>query len=115
MGLKSREKGKRGEREAAKFLSELLGIKLHRGQQFQGSPESPDISGFQRYGLHPEVKRDEVTISKKTYNAIKQATIDSGNNDTPFIIARRNHEDWVIVIRAKDIKEFCEKICEIEN
>ncbi len=114
MGLKSREKGKRGEREAARFLSNLLGIALRRGQQFQGSPDSPDVFGLQKYGLYLEVKRDEVTIPKRIYQAIKQATDDSGN-DTPFLMARRNREDWVIIIRAQDIREFCKKICEIKS
>lgn len=117
MGLKSREKGKRGEREAAKFLGELLGIELRRGQQFSGSPDSPDIFGLKEYGLHPEVKRDEVTISKKTYNAIEQVVKDSSReqNEVPFVIARRNRQEWLIIIRAEDVIEFCNKITGIDS
>jgi hypothetical protein len=43
MGRMSRQKGKRGEREAAAELGQLLGVDARRGVQYQGGPESPDV------------------------------------------------------------------------
>ena len=109
MSRKSRDKGKRGEREAAKLLSSLLDIEATRGVQFQGSPESPDVSGLQDMGLHPEVKRDETTVSKAMYRALAQAGDDSGER-IPFVMSRRNGSAWVIAINASDLVEFCKRI-----
>ena len=56
MGSMSRRKGAVGEREAAAALNEVLGTHLHRGRQYHGGPESPDLAG-DLPGLHVEVKR----------------------------------------------------------
>lgn len=70
MGKKEREKGKRGERAAAKVLARLLDVQAIRGRQHSGSPESPDVI-IKELPLHVEVKRDESTISNKTLRQIK--------------------------------------------
>lgn len=71
-GRKSRQKGQRGEREAAKVLSTLWGMEVVRGVQFSGSPDSPDLKGLTKIGLHPEVKRDETTISNKVQRLLNE-------------------------------------------
>jgi len=114
MGKKSREKGKRGEREAAGVLSHLLGIPISRGVQYKGTKDSPDLSGLDAHGLHPEVKRDESTVSKKMYAAISQAQEES-DNSTPFVMSRRNGSEWLITIRVEDLLEFARKINEIRT
>lgn len=111
-GRKSRNKGKRGERQAAKSLSELLGIELRRGVQYQGSPDSPDVSGLQDHGLHCEVKYDEQTLGKTLYKAMRQSDDDCGER-TPFLYGRRNREDWLVVIRSENLIDFCRKVCSI--
>ena len=108
-GKKSRQKGQRGEREGASALSTALGIKLSRGVQFKGTPDSPDIAGMTDIGLHPEVKRDESTLSLATYKAINQAVSDSGSN-IPFVLSRRNRSDWLIVLRLDDLDNFCRSV-----
>ncbi len=111
MSKKSRDKGKRGEREAAKFLSSLLDIEAKRGVQFQGSPESPDVTGLEKMGLHPEIKRDETTVSLSMYRALQQALDDSGEDDRiPFVMSRRNGKQWVISFHACNLVEFCKRI-----
>jgi hypothetical protein len=44
MGMMSRRKGAEGERDAAAKLNEVLGTKFHRGRQYHGGPESPDLA-----------------------------------------------------------------------
>ena len=57
MGKAQRDKGKRGEREAAVELTKALGVLVERTRQFKGSPNSADLEGVD--GLHFEVKRTE--------------------------------------------------------
>ena len=111
-GLKSRNKGKRGERELAKALSALLGIPLSRGVQYQGGPDSPDVAGLSDHGLHCEVKRDESTLAKRTYRAIEQARNECGEG-TPFVASRRNRSEWLVVLRMEDVIDFAHKISAI--
>ena len=56
--MNSREKGKRGERQ---WRDELRahGFQARRGQQFSGSPDSPDVVCEELAWLHFEVKAVE--------------------------------------------------------
>lgn len=103
-GKTSREKGKRGERELAKALSRLLGVDARRGQQFSGSPESPDVVGVP--GIHVECKRTE---KFSLYDSLEQS-IDDAGEDIPVVMHRRNRKDWVIVARLEDLPELCARI-----
>jgi len=94
--LNSRQKGVVGEREAAKFATKHWGIPCRRGRQFQGSPESPDIVGFD--GFHVEVKRTE---RLSLYSAMDQSEADAGES-VPGVLHRRNHKPWLLVLRAVD-------------
>ena len=99
MGKFQREKGKRGEREAAKELSRLLGIPVTRSQQFKGSPESADLAGVD--GLHIEVKRTE---RLRLYKAIEQAAAESGG-DCSIVLHRRNNKPWVAIVFLGDLSD----------
>ena len=109
-GLKSRNKGKRGERAAAKKLNKLLGTDARRGRQFSGSPDSPDVVGID--GIHVEVKRDEVTCGKSLLKALSQSSDDAGEN-IPIVITRRNRENWVVAFELDHIVPFARAICKI--
>ena len=56
--VNSRNKGKAGELELAHELTRILGCEARRGQQFSGSPDSPDVM-TNLPGLHIECKRVE--------------------------------------------------------
>jgi hypothetical protein len=56
--MNSRNKGKRGELEAAKFLASE-GFPARRGQQFSGGTDSPDVLCEALPRIHFEVKRTE--------------------------------------------------------
>jgi Holliday junction resolvase len=93
--MNSNQKGKRGEREFAAVMR-AAGFNARRGQQFCGSPDSPDVVSSDLNWLHVEVKREQrLNINAAT----RQAESDSG--DKPFIIAhRRNRSSWLITARA---------------
>lgn len=96
-----REKGKRGEREAAKVLSEM-GIESRRGQQFSGSADSPNVVSALA-DIHIEVKRCE---RLSLYAAIEQADDDAGEDKRPLLLHRRNHKQWLFVGYLSDLQHI---------
>lgn len=95
--MNSKQKGSRGERELAGVLNELLGTDCHRGQQFQGSPDSPDVTGLD--GIHIECKRVE---KLNIENAMDQAVRDSGEKRLPSVMHRKNRHEWLVTMRLTD-------------
>lgn len=90
MSKSQRDKGKRGERELAGWLS-YYGYDAHRGVQYHGGPDSPDVVGLR--GVHIECKRTE---RLSLYDALAQSIADAGN-DMPVVMHRRNNCQWVVV------------------
>jgi Holliday junction resolvase len=103
--VNARDKGKRGEREWAKYLNDHFGLQARRGIQFSGSPDSPDVVGSWD-GTHTEVKRVENLDLDK---AIEQAVRDAGGK-VPYVAHRRNNKPWLITVRAEDWAEFVARV-----
>lgn len=101
MARKSREKGKRGENEAAQFLREHGFTDSRRGQQYRGGPDSPDVFGVP--GLHIEVKRTETL---RLYDALEQSERDASGIEYPVVMHRRNRCKWVFILDAEDFAEI---------
>jgi len=98
-GRRSRNKGAQGERELSKELNRLFGCESHRGRQYHGGPESPDIAKAPP-GTHWEVKRTE---KLSLYKAMDQATDDAGEQDIPVLAHRRNGKPWLFVCYLNDL------------
>ena len=96
MGKMSRDKGKSGEREVAEIIRSH-GFEARRGQQFRGSPGSPDVI-HSIPNIHIEVKRAE---RFNLYDALDQAHDESHAADTAVIFHRRNNKRWVVVLEAE--------------
>ena len=99
MGSMSKRKGAAGEREAAEKLNEVLGTRFHRGRQYHGGSESPDLAG-DLPGLHVEVKRCE---RLSLYPALAQARRDASVTQVPAVMHRANNRPWVIVGDVADL------------
>ncbi len=98
MALFSRNKGKRGEREAAAEIRSLFRTDAERGCQHHGGDDSPDIrTSIEK--VHFEVKRNE---SFRLYDALDQAIADAGDN-IPVVLHRPNRQPWVAVVRLDDL------------
>ena len=98
MGLRSRNKGKRGEREAAAEIRRLFRTEASRGRQFHGGDESPDIvTGIP--DVHFEVKRAE---SLSVYESLGQAVRDAQDR-IPVVLHRKNGKPWVALVRLDDL------------
>lgn len=92
----SRNKGKRGERQ---WRDELRanGYPARRGQQFSGSPDSPDVICDGLPWAHFEVKFVEhLNFSA----AMAQARRDAGGK-AAFLAHRRNHRPWLVTMDAE--------------
>lgn len=92
MGKKSREKGKRGEREVASILR-AYGYPCRRSQQFCGAAGDADVVGLP--GIHIEVKRTEKLM---LYDALDQSKRDAKEYEIPVVMHRKNNSEWVTVL-----------------
>jgi len=99
--MNSREKGKRGERQ---WRDELRanGYMARRGQQFSGSPDSPDVVCDELNWLHFEVKAVE---RLNIEDAMDQARRDAGAK-TPVVAHRRSFRRWLITMEAETFFQF---------
>jgi len=103
--VNSRRKGAAAEREFAKAVADVLGCEARRGQQFSGSPDSPDVvTDIEE--LHFEVKRVEAL---SLYPAMEQAERDAGGK-VPLVAHRRNGKPWVVVVRLDDLPKLAVQI-----
>ncbi|MGO8677732.1 MAG: hypothetical protein ACLQVX_17890 [Limisphaerales bacterium] len=91
------EKGKRGERA---WRDELRahGYEARRGQQFCGSPGSPDVVCADLPRFHFEVKAVE---RLNVHQAMAQAVNDAADN-VPVVAHKRNRGGWLVTMRASD-------------
>ena len=105
MGRMSKQKGKRGEREAAAELGQLLGCHARRGVQYQGSTDSPDVV-LEGVNVHVECKRSETL---NVYKAIEQATGDAGSK-VPIVWHRRNGTPSVVIVETLRLVELAKEI-----
>ena len=97
MSINSRQKGARAERQWARRCTDE-GFNARRGQQFSGSPDSPDVVCDDLSWLRFEVKHVE---RLNIYNAMQQAIDDAGDN-MPVVAHKRNHHDWLVTMKAED-------------
>ena len=105
--MNSCAKGKRGEREWAKFCRDRGFPEVRRGQQYSGL-EGEDVVGIP--GVRQEVKREErLNIDE----ALAQAIRDAAEGTIPIVAHRKNAErsrekedrfyrDWKVTLRAED-------------
>lgn len=98
MSINSKQKGKRGELELANYLK-TKGLSARRGQQYSGSPDSPDVICTDWPDIHIEVKRSE---KLNIENALQQSITDSGDNQIPIVVHRRNRENWKVTLSLDD-------------
>lgn len=98
--VNSRAKGARGEVELAHIL-QSYGYDTHRGQQYHGGPDSPDVVGVP--GLHIEVKRVERLDLDA---AMEQSIRDAGEGEVPVVIHRKSRKLWKVTLLLSDFMEM---------
>ena len=90
--MNSRNKGKRGELEAAHLLQKY-GYDARRGQQFSGANGDADVVGLP--GIHIEVKRVE---KLNIENAVEQAVRDAREDEKPAVFHRKDRRKWLVTM-----------------
>jgi len=109
-GRMSREKGKRGEREAAELLRKAGFADARRTQQYCGKDAdgtASDVVGIP--GYHIEVKRTEQT---RLYEWMAQAERDKKPEEIPVILHRKNGRPWLAILPAELLLEMIKAIAD---
>ena len=99
--MNSRAKGARGERQWRDELR-VNGYRARRGQQFSGSPDSPDVVCDDLPWAHFEVKFVE---RFNVYDAMDQAAGDAGPK-VPLVVHRRVFRRSLVVMTAETFFQF---------
>ncbi len=97
--MNSREKGKRGERRWRDVLRDAGFQKAHRGVQYSGGSDSPDVACPELPGIHFEVKAVEAL---NIWRAMAQSIADAGDKKVPVVAHTRNRSGWLVTMRAED-------------
>jgi Holliday junction resolvase-like predicted endonuclease len=93
-GLRSRRKGKVGEREVANLLNEALGYEAFKRNIMQSRQGGCDLDTELPVAI--EVKRQQ---KLQVGAAVKQARQQGRDiNKTPVLMYRANHEDWFVLV-----------------
>ena len=101
MGRSQREKGKRGEREAAKKFQEATGIRARRSAQATGQTGQPDLDC--NAPIHCEVKVRKSIGACRYY---EQAERDCLPHRVPFVLMREDRGEWFVMIKLKWLRRF---------
>lgn len=105
MGRSQRQKGKRGERLAAKAVSASLGVRARRGVQFKGGADSADIE-VEIPGVHWEVKFVE---RESVRNWMDQAKAECGPG-VPVVLHKRSRGEWLLTLPLERLHEFVQRL-----
>jgi Holliday junction resolvase len=100
--MNSREKGKRGERLWRDELR-AQGYAARRGQQFSGSPDSPDVVCDSLPWIHFEVKAVE---KLNIEDAMEQARRDAAGGKIPIVAHKRSFRRWLVTMEAETLFNF---------
>ena len=103
--MNSRSKGKRGELEWRDVIRSR-GYEARRGQQFSGSPDSPDV--VTNLPFHFEVKRVE---KLSIYKAMQQAKDECGSKP-PIVAHRKNGGEWLVIMQGSTFFNIIEEQCQ---
>ena len=107
--MNSKQKGKRGELEAAEMLRSVGFINARRTAQYCGSTgQADDVVGVE--GLHIEVKRCERLEITKWIQQAERDTTDT--NITPVVLHRRSREPWYVTLPAIDFFQMYRTLLE---
>lgn len=120
----SNSKGKRGEREASKFLMELGVEEARRSQQYQGVVDETQSADLVHSlpGVRIEVKRGY--NNEEIYTATVQEWIQTARDETPddeswLIMWRKDRKQWVFIFECCGIvclsSEYGQVLNQIKN
>ncbi len=100
--MNANKKGKRNERA---WRDEIIahGYDARRGQQFSGSPDSPDVVSKDLAWIHFEVKAVEAL---NVWKAMEQARGDAGEGKLPIVAHTKNGKGWLVTMDSETFFHF---------
>lgn len=102
MGARESRKGKVGERELSSWFRDR-GYHARRGQQYEGSSDSPDVVVVELPWMHIECKRvEKLNLGK----AMDKAVAEAEPHQTPIVFHRKNGKPWLVTLPADDFLEL---------
>jgi hypothetical protein len=117
MSLNSRQKGTRGERQ---WRDELRanGYVARRGQQFSGSPDSPDVvcdalawvhfevKAVERLNIEDAMEQARRDAARHTSSGLRPPSPQRGEGRVPIVAHKRNHRRWLVTMDAERFFQF---------
>jgi len=110
MGRSQREKGKRGERAAAKALSAALGVSARRGVQYKGGADSADLE-VEIAGVHWEVK----FVERESIRTWMAQACDESGGQVPVVLHKRSRGEWLLTLQLERLYEFVQRLEEASH
>jgi hypothetical protein len=104
-GKMARNKGKTFERDVANAFKEI-GFKAHRGQQFKGTADSPDV----KVPEVPEINIECKAVEKLNVFDTMDKAIEDAKAQIPIIIHRKNRRGTLAIMRFEDFLKYFEVI-----
>lgn len=100
MGRRSKQKGKRGEREVANILKRY-GYEARRTAQYCGSTgDASDVIGLE--GYHIEVKNVERLNLWKAIEQSRHDAMEAGKKEVPVVVFKKSRTSWQICIEFEE-------------
>lgn len=109
MSMMARNKGKEGEREAAKILTEIIGggVVIQRNLFAQARDGGTDLTGLNVFAV--EVKRCQ-SLSVPTW--WKQTCAQTADGRIPLLMYRQNKKPWTFVLPRDCVRV---PLCDFDN
>lgn len=108
MAINSRNKGKRGELEAAAEWNRLVpNAHARRSQQHSGTESASDLISPGTPHLWMEVKRVERGLNLE---AVMEKSREQCGELAPVVLHRKNDCEWLVTFRLEDIRRFVQQV-----
>lgn len=99
----SREKGKRGEREAAAEIRRLFGTEARRSVQYCGRNGDSDLTPDAIPGCHVEVKNVAAIGVKRFHD---QAASEAPEGKYPIVVMKGTRTPWYVMLKLEDFAKL---------
>ena len=107
MAINSRQKGKRGELEAAaEWNRHVPNAHARRAQQHSGTESASDLIAPGTPHLWLEVKR----VQKLNLTEVMAKSREQCGELCPVVLHRKNDEEWLVTFPLEDIKRFVRQV-----
>lgn len=108
MSINSRQKGKRGELEAAaEFNRHVPRAAARRSQQHSGTESASDLIAPGTPHLWLEVKRVEKGLN---LHEVMDKSREQCGDLCPVVLHRKNDTEWLVTLPLEQVKRFCQQI-----